>query len=254
MDIHEIVDDIDNPEGGLEKEPAPKIKGGFSKSKILKIVIFVVAVVVIIGGAVYFLLFKKSPSNFLHGHGGGRVIVNTVPNMLAGSLNKNSSVKPPVENKVTVKHKLVISNAKTGTTKSVPVVKVNSVLKVKSPIVQVGKPKVVKKSKNDLNDLFTVKYNHSSGFNPMNPVLNPVPPPMPSQVPAVPNFNLKSMSGIKPFSLTVSGYSDGLVAATCGGSVQYLKIGDSICGWTLLRATSSQAVFSQGSQVKKIIY
>ena len=249
MDINEIIEE--NQEESLQKEPEgikPKRKNKIKINK--KLLLIIPIIVLILSTAAYFLLFKSSrPIIPMSGR-----IVTQLPVNQGFLFNKISGNK----------------KAQSKTSKSFLKNKVNSSAVIVSPSTKI-KSKVVgkvKKANNTLNDLFTVKYKHKAKKTNMQGVPNMPPNANVPNVPAIPfnqnlpNFNLKGMaSKIKNMqgmptgsSFNVSGYSGGYVIAECGKSTKYLKAGQSVCGYTLLKANSNDATFSRSGKFKKISY
>jgi hypothetical protein len=258
MDINDIIeeDHEEDLEERGQKEPEgikPKRK---NKIKINKKLLLIVSVIVLIGGAAaYFLLFKSS-----------RPIIPVTGRIVTNPANQNFLFNSALSNKK-IQNKISNTSLKSMVKSNVPV----TGLSVKNKIVQPIKSKAaskVKKANNTLNDLFTVKYKHKAKKTNMQGVPNMPPNANVPNVPAIPfnqnlpNFNLKGMaSKIKNMqglssgsSFNVSGYSGGYVIAECGKSTKYLKAGQSVCGYTLLKANSNDATFSRSGKFKKISY
>jgi len=228
-----------------------------SKFKKKNLAIFALILLIIVALSVWFLFLKpKNNVSVLTGPGAPAIFPPTHESAPISLLNNTATPAHPK----TVAPDANILSLKTNASSK-------DALKTNSSIVKKSKTAKKINNGNKLNDLFTVKYNKTA-VNPLNPVSNSMPPPPPPMQANVPSFNnfklpgfkniagkLKTLGSFKKIpTISVSGYAGGLVAASCGAGIKYLKTGNSICGWTLLRADNAQAVFAQGSQIKKIVY
>jgi hypothetical protein len=245
------------------KENKKDYKNFLGMSKNMKIMggIFIIFIIVAIFALKY--LHKKSTPTFLRSNNNGRLLIHNsntpfqVANILKAPLKKksimpavNKSNKVQTISKPTAINKVMPTNNKLNNT---------SVNKNNKKISQ------IKSSKNSLNDLFSINYKKHSSVNSANPVM---PGGMPNQqVPPIkrqmPNFNVLSIKNkLKSFRIngsfnnnfSVSGYSGGFVMVNCNNKNEYIKVGGNVCGYTLLRADSSVAVFSKYGKAKNFTY
>ncbi len=234
MDIKEIIDDVQN-DGEEQKANDDAVVSPESrkqKKKISKkvLLLFPIIIFVAIAG---FLFLKKKNTGVLTGPGAPAVFSSKF-------LQKPQAATNPVS----VKMQKPVSMKQSG---------------------QKTKPASLG---NKLNDMFTIKYKHKPAKTnlPNGPVYPGIPqnayiPPAP-QSQNLPHFNIKNLAGKlkntninrQKNSFTVSGYSGGYVVVECGKNENYLKTGDSSCGYVLLKAGPDGAVFSVNGKIKKIAY
>ena len=253
MDINDIIEEGQEERGQREPEGIkPKRK---NKIKINKKLLLIVSVIVLIGGAAAYLLFKNN-----------RPIIPITGKIVTPPVNQSFLFNKISGNKIQNK----VSNPflKSAVKSNVPVTGLPVKNKTAQPVKCKAASKVKKANNTLLNDFFTVKYKHKAKKTNMPGVPNMPPNANVPNVPAIPfnqnlpNFNLKGMaSKIKNMqgmssgsSFNVSGYSGGYVIAECGKSTKYLKAGQSVCGYTLLKANSNDATFSRNGKFKKISY
>ncbi|MHB8231510.1 MAG: hypothetical protein ACYDDB_01235 [bacterium] len=141
---------------------------------------------------------------------------------------------------------------------------VPGVIPAKAKPLTIKEPAAAKKGSN-LNDLFAIKYK-----KPAKKILTILPGQMPiNNFPQAQAYNagvnLPSFDAIKnklkninkktaKSSFTVLGASGSYVVVQCAGADDYLKIGDSACGRTLLGISASKAEFSRNGKIKSYAY